>query len=325
MDAAPGEVGLSVDDRLRLLFACCDPTLSEEEQLALTLRLVCGLPVSEIADSLRFSETTMADRITRAAQRIAETGLPERDPDPTELQDRLEPVLAVVHLVFTSGRTAPLDAEPVRPELAERGIDLARMLVELLPGESEAVALLALLLLIDARRPARTDHEGLPVPLDAQDRRQWDRSRIAEGTRLLDRALSELGGGAPGRFALTAAIAAVHDDAETFADTDWEQIHGLYEVLAEARPSPGILLHRAVALGFLRGPAAGLTELDRLAEDPELAAAEGLAAARADLLVQLGRRDEARTAFEEALLLAEDAAERTRLEQRMRRLDAEPR
>ncbi|GAA1792352.1 RNA polymerase sigma factor [Leucobacter iarius] len=325
MDAAPGEVGLSVDDRLRLLFACCDPTLSEEEQLALTLRLVCGLPVSEIADSLRVSETTMADRITRAAQRIAETGLPERDPDPTELQDRLEPVLAVVHLVFTSGRTAPLDAEQVRPELAERGIDLARMLVELLPGESEAVALLALLLLIDARRPARTDHEGLPVPLDAQDRRRWDRSRIAEGTRLLDRALSELGGGAPGRFALTAAIAAVHDDAETFADTDWAQIHGLYEVLAEARPSPTILLHRAIALGFLRGPAAGLTELDRLAGDPELAAAEGLAAARADLLVQLGRRDEARTAFEEALLLAEDAAERTRLEQRMRRLDAEPR
>lgn len=324
MDAASGEVGLIVDDRLRLIFACCDPALAEEEQLALTLRLVCGLSVPEIAESLRLSETTMAARITRAAQQIAETGLPERDPDPTELQDRLESVLAVVHLVFTSGRTAPIDAEPVRPEPAERGIALARMLVERLPGEPEVVALLALLLLTDARRPARTDAAGLPVMLDAQDRSCWDRAGIAEGARLLDRALHELGGGAPGRFVLLAAIAAAHDDAETFVVTDWAQIHGLHEVLAETQPSPVVLLDRAIALGFLRGFDAGLAELDRLGADPELAFSEYLPAARADLLERLGRPDDARAAFEEALLLTEDAAERARLERRLQRLDEDP-
>jgi RNA polymerase sigma-70 factor, ECF subfamily len=305
------------DDRLRLVFTCCHPALSEEAQVALTLRLMCGLSTAEVARAFLVSEPTMAARITRAKRKIADAHIPYRVPEPAELPARLDSVLGVVHLVYTTGHTAPSGADLMRRGLAERGLELATMLHALLPTNPDVAGLLALLLLTDARRPARVGPDGVPVMLEDQDRTRWDRAAIDTGLGLLRSALEA---GRPGRFTLMAAIAAVHDQAAAWSDTDWEQILSLYDLLADVWPSPVVNLNRAIALGFARGPQAGLAELDRLAAEPQLAGYGYLAAARANFLSRLGRLEEARTAYEEALLLTANEAERAHLEDRLARL-----
>ena len=304
------------DDRLRLVFTCCHPTLSNEAQVALALRLLCGLSTAEVARAFLVSEKTMAARITRAKKKIAAARIPYRVPPVAELPERVDAVLTVVHLLYSTGYAAPAGDELMRTDLAERSLDLARMLHGLLAGHHEVTGLLALILLTDARRDARVDGAGL-VLLSEQDRARWDTAKIAEGAALVREAL---GTGPPGRFMLMAAIAAVHDEAPSFADTDWAQIVGLYDVLMRRWPSPVVALNRAVAVGFADGPGAGLTDLDALAESPELAGYGYLSASRADFLRRLGRTDEARLAYQEALLLTENAAERAFLVARLDQL-----
>ena len=305
------------DDRLRLVFTCCHPTLSDEAQVALALRLLCGLSTAEVARAFLVSEKTMAARITRAKKKIAAARIPYRVPPVAELPERVDAVLTVVHLLYSTGYAAPAGDELMRTDLAERSLDLARMLHGLLAGHHEVTGLLALILLTDARRDARVDGDGRLVLLSEQDRARWDTAKIAEGAALVREAL---GTGPPGRFALMAAIAAVHDEAPSFADTDWAQIVGLYDVLMRRWPSPVVALNRAVAVGFADGPGAGLTDLDALAERPELAGYGYLSASRADFLRRLGRTDEARLAYQEALLLTENAAERAFLAARLDQL-----
>ncbi len=314
-----GESGPIADDRLRLVFTCCHPVLSEEAQVALTLRLICGLSTTEVARAFLVSEPTMAARITRAKKKIAGAQIAYQVPEPDELPDRLQPVLSVVHLVYTTGHTAPEGENLMRRGLAERGLELAILLRQLLPREVEVAGLLALILLTDARRPARLGGDGVPVLLERQDRGVWDRSEITAGLRMLTHAF-ELG--RPGRFTLMAAIAAVHDEAPTWADTDWQQIRGLYDVLHDVWPSPIVALNRAIAIGFADSPAAGLAELDDLGTEPVLAGYGYLAAARADFLARLGRTSEARLAYQEALLLTGNAAERRLLENKLKDLSA---
>ena len=302
------------DDRLRLVFTCCHPALSEEARVALTLKLICGLSVPDIARAFLVAEPTMAARITRAKKKIAAAHIPYRVPEPGDLPARLDSVLAVIHLVYTTGHIAPSGADLIRRGLSERAIELAVMLRSLLPDDPDVAGLLALLLLTDARRPARTDADGAAVMLEAQDRSQWDATAIDTGLTLLKTSLQRR---APGRFTLMAAIAAVHDQAETWSDTDWEQILGLYDLLADAWPSPVVSLNRAIALGFATGPEAGLAELDRLATEPQLAGYGYLTAARAHFLTLLGRTGEARIAYEEALHLTANDVERTHLETRL--------
>lgn len=297
------------DDRLRLIFTCCHPTLAEETRVALTLKLVCGLSVPEIARGFLVPEATMAARITRAKKKIAVARIPYRVPETAELPARLDSVLAVIHLVYTTGHTAPAGVDLLRRGLGERAIELARMLRNLLPDNADVAGLLALLLLTDARRPARVAADGTALMLDKQDRSRWDRAAIDAGLQLLDAALRR----PPGRFTVMAAIAAVHDQAGTFSDTDWRQILGLYDVLVDLWPSPVVSLNRAIALGFAVGPEAGLVELDVLAAEPQLAGYGYLAAARADFLTRLGRVDQARTAYTEALHLTSNEAERSHL------------
>jgi RNA polymerase sigma-70 factor (ECF subfamily) len=313
------EAGTVPDDRLRLIFTCCHPALSEEAQVALTLRLVCGLSTADVARAFLVSEPTMAARITRAKRKIAVAGIPYREPEPEDLPERLDAVLSAVHLVYTTGHTAPDGASLMRRGLAERALELAMMLRQLLPGEPEVAGLLALILLTDARRRARLDQAGVPVLLADQDRTAWDRRDIDAGVRALRRSF-ELG--RPGRFALMAAIAAVHDESPTWAHTDWAQIRGLYDVLLDVWPSPIVALNRAIAIGFADGPAAGLAELEVLAAEPLLAGYRYLAAARADLLGRLGRSAEARDAYEEALLLTGNGAEQQLLERKLAKLPA---
>ena len=305
------------DDRLRLVFTCCHPTLSDEAQVALALRLLCGLSTAEVARAFLVSEKTMAARITRAKKKIAAARIPYRVPPVAELPERVDAVLTVVHLLYSTGYAAPAGDELMRTDLAERSLDLARMLHGLLAGHHEVTGLLALILLTDARRDARVDGDGRLVLLSEQDRARWDTAKIAEGAALVREAL---GTGPPGRFTLMAAIAAVHDEAPSFADTDWAQIVGLYDVLMRRWPSPVVALNRAVAVGFADGPGAGLTDLDALAESPELAGYGYLSASRADFLRRLGRTDEARLAYQEALLLTENAAERAFLAARLDQL-----
>jgi len=305
------------DDRLRLVFTCCHPTLSDEAQVALALRLLCGLSTAEVARAFLVSEKTMAARITRAKKKIAAARIPYRVPPVAELPERVDAVLTVVHLLYSTGYAAPAGDELMRTDLAERSLDLARMLHGLLAGHHEVTGLLALILLTDARRDARVDGDGRLVLLSEQDRARWDTAKIAEGAALVREAL---GTGPPGRFTLMAAIAAVHDEAPSFADTDWAQIVGLYDVLMRRWPSPVVALNRAVAVGFADGPGAGLTDLDALAERPELAGYGYLSASRADFLRRLGRTDEARLAYQEALLLTENAAERSFLAARLDQL-----
>ena len=295
------------DDRLRLVFTCCHPTLGTDAQVALSLRLLCGLSTAEVARGFLVSEPTMAARITRAKKKIAAAGIPYRVPPASQLPERVDAVLTVVHLLFTTGHTAPDGEALVRRDLVERALDLVRMLGTLLPGQPEVMGLTALILLTDARRDARVDGDGRLVLLAGQDRNRWDPAMITEGADLVRRALRR---GRPGRFTLMAAIAAVHDEAPSFGDTDWPEIVGLYDLLMERWPSPVVALNRAVAVGFADGPAEGLAALDALASGPELAAYGYLSAARADFLRRLGRTADARLAYEEALLLTGNVIER---------------
>ena len=308
------------DERLRLIFTCCHPALAAEAQVALTLRLVCGLSTLEIARAFLVQESTMAARITRAKHKIRVANIPYGVPEGEELPARLEQVLSVVHLVFTTGHSAPSGAHLTRPDLAERGVELARILRALLPADPDVAGLLALVLLTDARRPARVDGAGELVLLADQDRSSWDHVAIAEGVALVTEALTPR---PPGRFALMAAIAAIHDESPSWAETDWDAILALYDLLRAAWPTPVVELNRAIALGFAAGPEAGLVELDALAADPRLARYPYLAAARADFLMRLGRPADARIAYDEALILTDNEVEREFLAARALALDDE--
>jgi RNA polymerase sigma-70 factor (ECF subfamily) len=315
------EASVIPDDRLRLVFTCCHPALAVEAQVALTLRLLCGLTTAEIARAFLVSEATMAARITRAKKKIAVARIPYRIPPVHELPDRLDSVLTVVHLLYTTGHTAPQGDRLVRPELVERALDLARMLSVLMPDDREVRGLLALLLLTDARRATRTGERGRLLLLEEQDRSRWDGQAIAEGTELVRQALRR---GRPGRFALQAAIAAVHAEAPTYAETDWREILGLYDALLAVWRSPVVELNRAVAVAMVDGPAAGLAAMDQVAGDARLAGYPYLSAARADLLRRLGRRDEAAAAYRTALGLATNASERDFLAQRLEEVTSGP-
>lgn len=305
------------DDRLRLICTCCHPALAPQTQVALTLRLVCGLTTAEVARAFLVAEPTMAARITRAKKKIAAARIPYRVPGPAELPERIEAVLAVVHLLFTTGHTAPSGEDLIRRDLTERALDLARMLHGLLPEDPEIAGLLALLLLTDARRAARVTAEGAMIALADQDRARWDPEEIGQGIALVRFALERR----PGRYALQAAIAAVHAEAPSYDATDWQEIRGLYDVLSRIWPSPVVALNRAVAIGMAGDPAAGFAALDALAAEPQLAGYSYLPAARAHFLAELGRLDEARLAYSEALLLTENAAEREFLDRRLADLD----
>ncbi|MFE2425968.1 RNA polymerase sigma factor [Streptomyces sp. NPDC059373] len=308
-----------VDDRLRLIFMCCHPALAEEARIALTLRLLCGLTTAEVARAFLVSEPTMAARITRAKKKIAAAGIPYQVPPAEELPARVDAVLTVVHLLFTTGHTAPAGDDLVRRDLVERALDLTRMLRTLLPADPSVAGLLALILLTDARRDTRAAPDGRLLLLEEQDRTRWDRAAITEGIALVREALARRHR-PPGRYALMAAIAAVHAEAPTWDDTDWREVVALYDLLVRLWPSPVVALNRAVALGFAAGPAAGLAALDALAAEPQLAGYGYLSAARADFLRRLGRTAEARTAYEEALLLTENSVERDFLAARLRQL-----
>ena len=305
------------DDRLRLVFTCCHPALNPEARVALTLRLVCGLTTAEVARAFLVHEATMAARLTRAKKKIAAARIPYVVPGRDELAERVEAVLEVVHLLFTTGHTAPAGSELVRRDLVARAADLAGVLTRLLPGDAEVAGLYALILLTDARRPSRVDDEGQLVLLADQDRSHWDRAAIDRGLSLVRTALRRH---PPGRFALMAAIAAVHAEAPSFEATDWAEVVGLYDLLVDVWPSPVVSLNRAVAIGFAEGAEAGLYALDALSSEPILAGYPYLAASRADFLRRLGRDDEARLAYEEALMLSENTVEREFLARRIARL-----
>lgn len=294
------------DDQLRLMFLCCHPALAPEAQVALTLRLLGGLETPEIARAFLVPEATMAQRIVRAKRKLRDNHAPYRIPSAGELPERLRAVLAAIALIFTEGHRATSGDEAVRTDLSEEAIRLARVLVELMPDEPEAIGLLALLLLTDARRPARFDADGALVRLSDQDRSRWDRAKVAEGHTLVRACLRR---GRPGPYQLQAAIAAVHADAPTAADTDWGQVVALYDHLLRLQPSPVVALNRAVALAERDGPDAGLVALDEL----DAAALDRYApfhASRAGLLLRAGRAAEAVTAFDRALELTTNPAER---------------
>ncbi|MFB9360635.1 RNA polymerase sigma factor [Actinoplanes nipponensis] len=309
--------GPAEDDLLRLIFTCCHPALAFEARVALTLRLLGGLTTAEVARAFLVPQATMAARITRAKKKIAAARIPYRVPGAGELGERVDAVLAVLHLIFTTGHTAPAGAALARRDLVDAALHLARMLHRLLPGHAEAAGLLALLLLTDARRETRVDADGRLVLLAEQDRGRWDRGRIAEGTALLAEALRR---GPPGRYAVQAAIAAVHAEAPAWADTDFTEIVGLYDVLRELWPSPVVELNRAVALGERDGPQAGLDALTPLLAEPALATYGYLSAARAHFLRRLGRHAEAAGAYEEALALTDNEVERAFLAARLAEL-----
>jgi RNA polymerase sigma-70 factor (ECF subfamily) len=320
-DAEPERVAGSdfPDDRLRLIFTCCHPSLATESQVALTLRLLCGLSTRDVARSFLVSEPTMAARITRAKKKIAIARIPYRVPASADLPERTHAVLMVLHLLFTTGHSAPDGGDLRRPDLVERALDLARMMRALLPDDADVAGLLALLLLTDARRATRVDGDGRLVLLAAQDRTQWDRVAIAEGEGLLREALRHR---PPGRFAVQAAIAAVHATAPDWDGTDWAEIVGLYDVLAATWPSPVVALNRAIAVGMRDGPQAGLDALEPLGDEPQLATYPYLASARADFLSQLGRANEALSAYHEALLLTTNSVEQRFLAGRIEEIDA---
>jgi len=304
------------DDRLRLVFTCCHPALAREAQVALTLRLVCGLTTEQIAHAFLVSEPTMAARVTRAKKKISGARIPYRVPDSHELPERLDAVLTAVHLVFTAGHTAPTGDTLVRPDLVDRAIELCAVLVDLMPDEREVRGLLALIVVTDARRMTRVDEGGHLVLLEDQDRSRWDHAAIDRGRAMV---LEALRGGRPGRFVIQAAIAALHAEAPSFADTDWAQIVDLYELLLDSWPSPVVALNRVVAVGFRSGPEAGLQALEQLeAEDgPALSTYHYLPATRADFLRRLGRDQAAAAAYRRALALVGNDVERTFLEGRL--------
>jgi RNA polymerase sigma-70 factor (ECF subfamily) len=305
------------DDQLALIFLCCHPALDPGVQVALTLRSVCGLTTSEIAAAFLTAEPTMAQRLVRARHKIREAGIPFRVPPADALAGRLAAVLRVVYLVFTEGHRASAGADLVRRELCDEAIRLARALAGLLPEEPEVTGLLALLLLVDARRGARIDAAGDLVLLEDQDRALWDRARIDEGAGLVERALRVR---RPGPYQLQAAIAACHSTSLSAGATDWAEIAALYAELARHEPTPVVEANRAVAVAMVDGPAAGLAVLDALAADPRVARWPPLHVGRAELLRRLGRDVEAAGAYRAALLLEPPEAERAFIARRLRQL-----
>jgi RNA polymerase sigma-70 factor (ECF subfamily) len=319
-DTPPEPTGPVEDDRLRLVFTCCHPALAMEARVALTLRLLGGLTVPEIARAFLVQETTMARRITRAKAKIKAAHVPYRVPSADDIRERLAGVLAVVYLVFNEGYLASEGDDPVRVELTDEAIRLGRLLRTLLPAEGEVAGLLALMLLTDARRLARVSRTGELVTLDEQDRGAWDRALIAEGNALVRERLEAVaaGGDPPGRYQLQAAINAVHTDAPSARDTDWSTIVALYGRMVLLDPSPIVRLNRAVAVAEVDGPGVGLAEIDRLAE--VLDGYHAFHAARADLLRRLGRGGESRAAYDRAIGLAGNPAERAYLTRRRNQL-----
>jgi len=316
------DLDLSVeDDRLRLIFTCCHPALSEQARVALTLREVCDLTTEEIASAFLTPTPTVAQRIVRAKAKIRDAGIPYRVPEKSELAERLDSVLQVIYLVFNEGYFPSSGDAPTRADLSSEALRLGRLLLSLLP-EPEVAGLLALMLLTEARRAARTDAAGDPVLLDDQDRALWDRALIAEGESLVEQALRSR---RFGPYSLQAAIAAVHAEAPRPEDTDWEQIVGLYDVLLRAAPSPVIALNRAVAVAMRDGPEAGLALIDGLLADGGLDGYYLAQAARADLCRRAGRIEEARAAYRAALALCQQGAQRAFLEKRLAALDVETR
>ena len=300
------------DDRLRLIFTCCHPALAREAQLALTLRAVCGLTTAQVARAFLATEPAMAQRIVRAKRKIVEAGIPYRVPAREELTGRVREVLAVLYLLFNEGYLASGGPSPDRRDLSADAEWLATLLARLLPDEPEVLGLLALMRLHLARVAGRFDSEGRLILLPDQDRSAWDREAIAAAGRLIERAAALR---RPGPYQLQAAIAALHAEAPSFAETDWEEIAGLYSLLLLHQPSPVVRLNRAIALRHLEGPAAALAEVDAVAA--ELESYHLLHATRAELLRDLGRSEEARAADQAALLLTQNPAERELLRQRL--------
>ena len=301
------------DDRLRLIFTCCHPALAPDAQVALTLREVCGLTTEEIAQAFLTPPPTLAQRIVRAKAKIRDARIPYQVPTRAELPERLDAVLRVIYLVFNEGYTASSGALVTRHDLSGEAIRLGRLLVELLP-EPEALGLLALMLLHESRRAARTSPSGELILLDDQDRSLWNRDQIAEGTQLVERSLASR---RAGPYTIQAAISAVHAEAASSGATDWAEIVGLYDVLARTDDSPVIELNRAVAVAMRDGPAAGLTLIDMILERGDLRDYRLAHAARAELCRRLGRTAEARMSFERALALSRQEPERRFLEQRL--------
>jgi RNA polymerase sigma-70 factor (ECF subfamily) len=304
------------DDRLRLIFTCCHPALTPDAQIALTLREVCGLTTEEIAHAFFVPPATVAQRIVRAKAKIRDAGIPYQVPALADLADRLDSVLHVVYLVFKEGYYATSGDSLTRHDLSGEAIRLGRLLIELLP-EPEAIGLLALMLLHESRRAARTSADGELILLDDQDRSRWNREQIAEGAALVERAL---GMRRPGRYAIQAAIAAVHATAATASATDWPQIAGLYDVLVRSDSSAVVELNRAAAIAMRDGPLAGLTIIDAILARGELAEYLHAHSARADLCRRLGRIEEARASYQRALGLTRQEPERRFLERRLREI-----
>ncbi len=304
------------DDQLRLIFTCCHPALAFEAQIALTLREVCGLTTEEIGRAFLIPAPTVAQRIVRAKGKIRDAKIPYQVPAREELPDRLDAVLRVVYLVFNEGYAASAGTSLTRHDLSGEAIRLGRLLVELLPA-SEAIGLLALMLLHESRRTARASASGDVVLMEDQDRSLWDRALIQEGSGLVRRALET---GPAGPYAIQAAIAAVHAEAATAADTDWAEIVGLYDALLQLEPSPVIELNRAVAIAMRDGPGAGLAIVDAILDRGELTEYRLAHAARADFCRRLGRIDDARRSYERALRLTKQEPERRFLERRLAEL-----
>ena len=306
-----------VDDRLRLIFTCCHPALAMDARVALTLRTLGGLSTPEIARAFLVPEATLAQRLVRAKRKIRDAGIPYRVPDDHALPERLDGVLRVLYLVFNEGYGASTGDRLVRRELSTEAIRLVRVLASLMPDEPEALGLLALMLLHDARRETRTGPTGALVLLEDQDRGRWDRTRIEEGQTLLDRAMRMR---RVGPYQLQAAIAALHDEAASADATDWAQIAALYRILGDMQPSPVVELNRAVAIAMADGPETGLAIVDRIAAGGQLDDYPYLHSTRADLLRRLGRRSDAAVAYRRALELTANEPERAFLEGRITEL-----
>jgi RNA polymerase sigma-70 factor (ECF subfamily) len=305
------------DDRLRLMFTCCHPALAPEAQVALTLRTLAGLTTTEIARAFLVPHETMAKRLVRAKRKIEDAGIPYRVPPAHQLPERLVPVLAVIYALFNEGYGASAGSELIRQSLCAEAIRLARLLADLMPDEPEALGLLSLLLLHDSRRRARVDSAGDLITLEQQDRALWDRATIDEACAVLDAAVRLRD---PGPYQLMAAIAACHATAPTAAETDWAEIAVLYDRLAELVPTPVVALNRAVAVAMAAGPHAGLHLIEELERSDALHGYHLLPATRADLLRRLGRAEQARSAYREALELAPTDAERRFLRRRLAEL-----